>query len=258
MLDSAAVNLLEYLPAATNPCGQVTYGVLANTDEYETIGRVNGTSAQNTHSLAAISLTTTACHNKHWERGARPNHYAGRHVHVKSNDGKCGALHVSAPARWSAPPTQASTPLEYTNQTLRLITHTSIGGSRIRVRISNTFGAESLFIGAAHVAIRNTGASILPNTDRTLSFSGRSFVAVPVGGLVLSDPVDLHVAPLADLAVSIFLLNHSTGNTTNVRGQQNNYVAQTAGDFTAAADLPSGLSQREHYRYGAWDLSISI
>jgi hypothetical protein len=41
MFDPAAVNLLQYLPAATNSCGQVTYGIPANTDEYETIGRVD-------------------------------------------------------------------------------------------------------------------------------------------------------------------------------------------------------------------------
>jgi lysophospholipase L1-like esterase len=140
---------------------------------------------------------------------------------------------------WSAAPTQASTPVEYTNQTLRLIAHTSIAGTRILVRISNTFGTETLLIGAAHVAIRNTGANIAPDTDRALSFSGRSFFAVPVGGLVLSDPVELPVPPRTDLAVSIFLPDHSTGNTTHVRGQQDNYVAQTPGDFTAVVDLPN-------------------
>ena len=139
---------------------------------------------------------------------------------------------------WSTAPTQASTPVQYTNQTLRLIAHTSIGGTRSRVRISNTFGSETLFIGAAHVAIRNTGPSIVPGTDRALSFSGRSSIAVPVGGLVLSDPVDLEVPPRTDLAVSIYLPELSSGDTTHVRGQQNNYVSQMPGDFTAALDVP--------------------
>ncbi|MBV8895909.1 MAG: TonB-dependent receptor [Acidobacteriaceae bacterium] len=41
MFDPAALKLLQYLPAATNGCGQVTYGIPANTNEYETIGRVD-------------------------------------------------------------------------------------------------------------------------------------------------------------------------------------------------------------------------
>ncbi len=41
MFDPAAVKLLQYLPAATNACGLVTYGIPANTNEYQTIGRVD-------------------------------------------------------------------------------------------------------------------------------------------------------------------------------------------------------------------------
>ena len=41
--DPSAVKLLQYLPAATNGCGQVTYGIPANTDENAIIGRVDWT-----------------------------------------------------------------------------------------------------------------------------------------------------------------------------------------------------------------------
>ncbi len=41
MFDPAALKLLQYLPTPTNPCGQVTYGIPANNNEYETIGRVD-------------------------------------------------------------------------------------------------------------------------------------------------------------------------------------------------------------------------
>src|SRR5262247_1100813 len=60
----------------------------------------------------------------------------------------------------------------FQNETLRQIVHTSIGGSRVRVRLS-TFGAGSLAIGAAHIARRDTGAKILPESDRTLTFGGQ-------------------------------------------------------------------------------------
>ncbi len=41
MFDPAAVKLLPYLPAPTNQCGLVTYGIPANNNEYETIGRAD-------------------------------------------------------------------------------------------------------------------------------------------------------------------------------------------------------------------------
>jgi hypothetical protein len=43
MFDPAAVKLLQFLPAAQNSCGQVTYAIPANSDEYEPIGRVDWT-----------------------------------------------------------------------------------------------------------------------------------------------------------------------------------------------------------------------
>src|ERR1051326_1910925 len=41
----------------------------------------------------------------------------------------------------------------FNNQTLRQIVHISVGGPRLRVRLS-TFGAGSVVIGAAHIALR--------------------------------------------------------------------------------------------------------
>ena len=82
---------------------------------------------------------------------------------------------------WAAGPTALSGAAQYSNQTLRLIVHTSAGGSQVRVRISNTFGTDPLVIGAAHVALRKKDARIVPNTDRTLTFSGRSSFTVPAG-----------------------------------------------------------------------------
>src|SRR5688572_12457466 len=50
----------------------------------------------------------------------------------------------------------------FENQTIRHIVHTSVGGKRVRVRLSNAFGFEPLRIGAAQVALRRADASIYP------------------------------------------------------------------------------------------------
>ena len=46
---------------------------------------------------------------------------------------------------------------QYSNQTLRAIIHTSVGGDEVRVRIANTFGTSPLVIGAAHIAVSSAG-----------------------------------------------------------------------------------------------------
>src|SRR3954468_5997775 len=58
-------------------------------------------------------------------------------------------------------------------QTVRMVLRASIGGSRVRVRLFNALGANTVTIGSAHIGIRANGAAIAPGTDRTLTFSGQ-------------------------------------------------------------------------------------
>ena len=124
----------------------------------------------------------------------------------------------------------------FENQTLRQVVHTSIGGNRVRVRLS-TFGAGALHIGAARIALRATGSAIVPDTDRALTFGGLSALVIPPGAVVLSDPVALDVAPLADLAVSIFVPGNTGPTSWHFEALQTAYVSPT-GDYTESIDMP--------------------
>ena len=69
--------------------------------------------------------------------------------------------------------------LEYKNQTIREIVHTSIGSNVVRVRLSNAYGKQAVEIGAAHIALREHGATIVAGSDRPLTFSGSPTVSIP-------------------------------------------------------------------------------
>jgi lysophospholipase L1-like esterase len=125
--------------------------------------------------------------------------------------------------------------VQYSNQTLREVVRTSIGGDHVRVRITNTFGTEALVIGAAHIAVSSSGSNTVPGTDRVLTFSGRTSVSIPPGAPVLSDPVRLNVKPLSDLAVSIYLSNAKAETSTFFQG--NSYASP--GNHGGLSDLPS-------------------
>src|SRR5690348_1162013 len=61
-------------------------------------------------------------------------------------------------------PTQLnSAHMVFSNQTLREVVHTSVGGDTVRVRLSNVHGSSAVEIGAAHIAMRTTGSGIDPN-----------------------------------------------------------------------------------------------
>ncbi len=108
----------------------------------------------------------------------------------------------------------------FQNQTLRLIVHTSIGGTKVRIKISNTYGVGPLLIGGAHVARRTAGAEIDPRYDRTLKFHGKLSTTVAAGSMVVSDSVELNVPALPDLAISLFLPQRTEAKTSHSMAKQ--------------------------------------
>lgn len=141
---------------------------------------------------------------------------------------------------WSTAP--AGPPLaakleHLTNQTLRLIVHTTIGGTTVRIRLSNELGTTPLRIGAAHVALRQTGGNIVVGTDRPVTFGGFNAITIPPGAPMLSDPVELNVPAMSDLAVSIYLPDPTPATTIHSLAFQTNYVS-TAGDYTGTPLMP--------------------
>ncbi|NNG22194.1 SGNH/GDSL hydrolase family protein [Telluria aromaticivorans] len=139
----------------------------------------------------------------------------------------------TAPA---GPPPEASLQT-FTDQTVRLVVHTSIGGNRVRIRVSNEMGSVPLTVGAARIGLRAGGSDVAAGTDRALTFGGRSAVTIPPGAPVLSDPVELNVPPLSDLAISLYLPGTVQATTLHALALQTGYVS-LPGNFTAAATLP--------------------
>ena len=139
------------------------------------------------------------------------------------------------------------------NQTVRMILRTSIGGQRARVKLSNAFGSSPVLVGAAHIARRGTGSSIVAGSDRALTFAGKpSFTMMP-GVVVVSDPVDLDVPALGDLAISLFVPADTGNPTTHATGLRPTYVS-TEGDFTGGSDFPLAGTTQQYY----WLSSVEV
>ena len=124
----------------------------------------------------------------------------------------------------------------FNNQTLRQIVHTSIGGKQVRVRLSS-FGANGVVIGAAHIALSSGGAAIVPSSDRVLTFGGKPSITIPPGAPVVSDPVELAVPELSELAVTLFLPEVTGPATWHFDARQTSYISPP-GDFTDEAVMP--------------------
>src|SRR5262245_13235729 len=141
-------------------------------------------------------------------------------------------------------------PLNFKNQTLRQVVHVSLGGDRLRIVLSNAFGAVPLEIGAAHVALREKDGAIQTKSDRPLTFAGKPSTFVAAGAVSISDPVTLTVPAAADLAIDLYLPGDTAASTsaltTHQGALQTNYVS-AEGNHAGEADFPGATTTAQWF-----------
>lgn len=156
------------------------------------------------------------------------------------------AMMASAPARadwvttWSAaplPPSAAMGPMPATpsfrDRTIRQTLRISAGGTAVRIRLTNAFGAAPLAIGGARVAVLGGDGQEVAGTSHALRFSGAASAMIAKGAPLLSDPVTMAVPPLGKLSLSLYLPGDTGACTCHTTGLD---VADVSapGDHSAA------------------------
>ena len=137
----------------------------------------------------------------------------------------------SDPNRWvgtwaAAPYGQVNTKVAFAEgTTIREFVHISVGGSALRVVLTNEFGTSDLKIGGVSVALPvpppaaspaandanqpkatvQPTSAIRPETALAVRFGGSANVTIAPGAIAISDPVAMQLRPLSDLAVTIFI-----------------------------------------------------
>ncbi|WP_433935850.1 SGNH/GDSL hydrolase family protein [Sorangium cellulosum] len=132
------------------------------------------------------------------------------------------------------------------NNTLRQVVYTSIGGSNVRLLLSNEFGDGPVTMQSVHIADSTTDDGIDASTDHALTFSGAESVTIPVGQAVFSDPIDYNLKPVSKLAVTIRFGNVPAGITGHPGSRTTSYI-QT-GDGVSSATLTSP-AKTDHWYY---------
>ena len=144
---------------------------------------------------------------------------------------------------------QNSIPLaDIRDATLRQIVHLSIGGTAIRLRLSNRFGATPLHFTSVHVSrpVSPASSKIAPESDTPARFSGASDVIIPPGAEYLSDPVEFQVAPLSDVAITLHTDTPPADETGHPGSRATSYLVH--GDFASALEL-ANPKNTEHWYY---------
>jgi lysophospholipase L1-like esterase len=146
-----------------------------------------------------------------------------------------------APQRWVTTWTTANAasdpPTVFSNQTIREIVHTTIGGGSVRIRLSNTFGTrairlDAVFIGLQKPGLQRDGAALAPRSNHEVTFGGSRSIAIPEGAEALSDPISFSVGSEQNLTISLFTAGETGPATVHGSAFQTNYVSG-AGNFAA-------------------------
>ncbi len=141
--------------------------------------------------------------------------------------------------------------------TVREIVHLSVGGSMLRVHVSNAFGTEPLHVSALHVArpVALSSAAITPGSDVGVTFFGSPDVLIPAGAEYVSDPVKFAAAPLSSLAISYHLDSPPAGQTGHPGSRATSYYAH--GNLVSAPDLPTAKHVDHWYQIAGVDVLAS-
>lgn len=166
--------------------------------------------------------------------------------------GAAPAADASWTVSWSAAPGAAGTALQ--PQSIRQVIRTSIGGTGLRVRLSNLYGSVPLTLGPVRVGLHAGSGALVAGSDQALLFGGQASVTITPGASVVSDGVSMTVAPLQELAISLFLPEPVAQPTIHGAAMQTAYAAPGQ-DLTSALAFP--LNEVSRRRYFISDLEVS-
>jgi lysophospholipase L1-like esterase len=148
---------------------------------------------------------------------------------------------------WTTANAASDQPTVFSNQTIREIVHITIGGSSVRIRLSNTFGTRAIRLDAVFIGLQKAtlqkmgpqeaglqkdGAALVPRSNHEVTFGGSRSIAIPEGAEVLSDPIPFTVGSEQNLAISLFTAGETGPATVHGSAFQTNYVSG-AGNFAA-------------------------
>ncbi|WP_265112270.1 SGNH/GDSL hydrolase family protein [Halosolutus halophilus] len=138
----------------------------------------------------------------------------------------------------------------FENQTLRMMTRTSVGGQGVRIRLANTFGDGSVTFDRVSVGLRaaDRSAAVESGTLRQLTFGGDTDVTLTPGGRVLSDAVDLQVPSEQDLVVNLYTAGATGPTTWHALPTKTSYIS-TGGDYTDTTDADPFTTETTHWFY---------
>jgi len=115
----------------------------------------------------------------------------------------------------------------FADVTVRMTVPASVGGTRVRIELSNRFGDAPALIGRTGIGVGDQRADV--------NFDGHPSTEIPVGESRWTDPVELTISHGDDLVVDLYLPEPTPYATANGF----TFDRSTPGDFVGSQEFPS-------------------
>ncbi|MFD0689906.1 SGNH/GDSL hydrolase family protein [Actinomadura fibrosa] len=139
----------------------------------------------------------------------------------------------------------------FTGQSVRQIVRAGIGGSHLRIRLSNAYGTGPLRLTGATIARTGDRASVRPGSIRTLTFHGSPSGVIPAGRQTASDELRFPVSPLERLTVTLYFAEPTGPATFHMFATATAYRASGDQRYdTGGAFDPSDTSTSSYFLTG--------
>jgi lysophospholipase L1-like esterase len=125
----------------------------------------------------------------------------------------------------------------FTNQTIRMVAHSSVAGNSLRIHLSNLRGTTPLAVGAVGIAAQASQATAVAGSQHVVTFSHHASVTIAAGAEVISDPIPMSVAADQNVLVSMYLPQATSSATWHSDAFDTSYLSNH-GDHTG--DLGDG------------------
>jgi lysophospholipase L1-like esterase len=131
--------------------------------------------------------------------------------------------------------------------TLRQSVRVSIGGAKLRLRLSNAFGDRPLILRSVYVGPSGSSkaGTIDSHSQLPVLFNGSASAMIPAGAEYVSDAVSMTVAPLSDLTITIVIEKAPSSITAHSGARATSFLV--AGNHSLANKFSSAESFTRWY-----------
>lgn len=140
--------------------------------------------------------------------------------------------------------------------TLRQTVRVSLGGKQMRLRLSNEYGSSALVLNEVRCADSRGDDAISSLTDKRVTFGGSASVTIPAKQFVYSDPLEFALAPLSDIAISIYFGSTPQAVTGHPGSRTTSYLQK--GNQASAPKLSAPVGTEHWYAIAGIDVMADI